>query len=779
MRALALALALLLAPSDVHASGNGTSATGGNASPSSTSDASSTGTSSPSRRDLLKFDARSGLRPWVDPTTPNDKQVYVSSRGGKWDLVMSDEFGIPNRTFKPGEDHLWATVEKPDGVNGALELYSHDMAEVVCDKSDDGNSICYLSMKTIDEVNEITVYNEYTRPPSFQNVTFFYRAAMLQTWNKFCYQGGMIEMRVQLPGAVSKESGNPDYGKSPNARTTANDFYPTWPGLWLMGNLGRAIFSASTQRMWPFSYNQCDERVFPSYNQRISACNPNPGHGLNPFQGRGAPEIDILEGGGVGISSSIQIGPGFPPKYRRPDANLSIDIGYPTCFYSQDCKTPGANLPNVPTEFYAQRKHQTWYAGLRYTGNNFCEPDRNQTQSFAAIAASLKSGIKENRCTAATCPASNDVLSDLGFIDGNASLGHWGVNEKGTCFTTLNGYQGVFLCDPDSQNPLCLSPRNDSTAPTKTMAQFDYQMDAVSGNWPIHNAAYTSFLIYQLEWVTGDEGYIRWMLHGHPIFEIPAESILNVGQDETKSNVMRTFPEEPMYVILNVAVSQNWASHPPNAAAGLPCRGDGKDPVANRICDSFPMYMKIDYIRLYQDTATMAIGCDPATHPTRQWILDHIDEYTDDVNVHIDVNGGARCRTSKDCTIPWSKNLQFQTGFCNSRSVCECSNAYWGGPRCTFQLQLSSSSGEESAYGPPLSVAMVVAGVAFVATMLVVIVFARKRRAQQAARVEREEKNRLRKDADDVYAEKMPLTGADYEELETSKSSGHNPISYL
>lgn len=172
MRALALALALLLAPSAVHASGNGTSATAIGDKPSSTTDGSTTGSSSPSRRDLLKLDARSGLRAWVDPTTPADKQMYVSSRGGKWDLVMSDEFGLLNRTFKPGEDHLWVTLEKPDGVNGALELYSHDMAEVVCDKSDDGDDVCYLSMKTIDEVNVINVYNEYTRPPTFQNVTF-------------------------------------------------------------------------------------------------------------------------------------------------------------------------------------------------------------------------------------------------------------------------------------------------------------------------------------------------------------------------------------------------------------------------------------------------------------------------------------------------------------------------------------------------------------------------------------------------------------------------------
>src|SRR5512145_2534873 len=76
-------------------------------------------------------------------------------------------------------------------------------------------------------------------------------------------------------------------------------FRVTWPGIWMMGNLGRAIFSASTNRMWPFSYDKCEPDVFNPDNQRISACDDNPGYGLNPNQGRGAPEIDLLEGGGL------------------------------------------------------------------------------------------------------------------------------------------------------------------------------------------------------------------------------------------------------------------------------------------------------------------------------------------------------------------------------------------------------------------------------------------------------------------------------------------------
>lgn len=87
---------------------------------------------------------------------------------------MSDEFSNTNRSFKPGEDPIWTSLEKPDGVNGALELYSHNMSSVVCDNSD-GNgteSVCYLQIKVIDEVNNLSIYNMYTRPPAYQNSSF-------------------------------------------------------------------------------------------------------------------------------------------------------------------------------------------------------------------------------------------------------------------------------------------------------------------------------------------------------------------------------------------------------------------------------------------------------------------------------------------------------------------------------------------------------------------------------------------------------------------------------
>src|SRR5688572_5202376 len=115
----------------------------------------------------------------------------------------------------------------------------------------------------------------------FAHESQFYRAAMVQSWNKFCFQGGMVEVRAQLPGAISNASGNPDIAAGPRGHATSKAYYPTWPGIWMMGNLGRAIFTGSTNRMWPFSYNECNDDVFLSSNQRISACDPNPGSGMN------------------------------------------------------------------------------------------------------------------------------------------------------------------------------------------------------------------------------------------------------------------------------------------------------------------------------------------------------------------------------------------------------------------------------------------------------------------------------------------------------------------
>ncbi|KAG2765714.1 hypothetical protein PC129_g25122 [Phytophthora cactorum] len=169
--------------------------------------------------------------------------------------------------------------------------------------------------------------------------------------------------------------------------------------------------------MWPYSYDECDADVFDPSFQRISACEDNPGYGLNPNQGRGAPEIDVLEGGGLAISSSLQIAPGMPEDYRLFPINTSTgDFSY--CLYSYNCLTPGANYIDVPTTYYQQeRGHKSWYQGLRYAANNYCDQNAQDKQDYDTVAASVKKGITENTCAVDTCPASGDVNADLSEID--------------------------------------------------------------------------------------------------------------------------------------------------------------------------------------------------------------------------------------------------------------------------------------------------------------------------------------------------------------------------
>ncbi|GAB9474864.1 Beta-glucan synthesis-associated protein, partial [Globisporangium polare] len=165
--------------------------------------------------------------------------------------------------------------------------------------------------------------------------------------------------------------------------------------------------------------------------------------------------------------------------------------------------------------------------------------------------------------------------------------------------------------------------------------------------------------------------------------------------------------------------------------AGGPCRGDGKDATTNKICDSFPMYMKIDYIRLYQDTSessSMAVGCDPATHPTAQWIADHIASYEDDDNKAIDVSGRAFCTTDDDCTISNNKT-KVTTGSC-VKSRCKCAGSSWSGPRCTNTLStVSGSSTLKDSYGPPWYIALTVSGLTILIS--IVAVFATTRADQK------------------------------------------------
>lgn len=243
---------------------------------------------------------------WIDPDTPIAAHNIKSNlNDDTYNLVFSDEFNIDNRFFYDGYDPKWTAMHKNDYTNFALHFYNSDLA-----KTSNG----FLNITTIVEDVSFT----YQDKDSQSRMTKHYQSGMIQGWNKFCFTGGIIEISAILPGR--------------------SDIGGLWPAMWLLGNLARATYVGSSNNIWPWSYDICNEKL--RHQQLISACNIVNHFDFPSYQGRGAPEIDILEAmAGKGklintpihrpyYSASLQISPGYD-KYRpNPTEEPVYDLWY-------------------------------------------------------------------------------------------------------------------------------------------------------------------------------------------------------------------------------------------------------------------------------------------------------------------------------------------------------------------------------------------------------------------------------------------------------------------
>ncbi|KAF9476639.1 SKN1-domain-containing protein [Pholiota conissans] len=263
------------------------------------------------------------------PASAYSRTSYTPGSSDEYVLVFSDEFNVDGRTFYPGDDPFWEAVDLHYWGTNDLEWY--DPSERMALKLLMlllGKLIAYLFLRqllattqdgslrlTIREVDPINNHN------------MSYMSGMVQSWNKFCFTGGIIEASVTLPGS--------------------NSVSGLWPAVWAMGNLGRAGFGASLDGLWPYTYDSCDVGTLPNQTypgtatppaavqngdpshdgvlsflpgQRLSACtcqgesHPGPVHKNGTYVGRAAPEIDVFEalvnGDGRGqVSLSAQWAP--------------------------------------------------------------------------------------------------------------------------------------------------------------------------------------------------------------------------------------------------------------------------------------------------------------------------------------------------------------------------------------------------------------------------------------------------------------------------------------
>ncbi|KAL0576398.1 hypothetical protein V5O48_005587 [Marasmius crinis-equi] len=413
----------------------------------------------------------------IDSDTPNDARTYTSLEDGtKLELVFSDEFNTDGRTFYPGDDPFWEAADLHYWGTNNLEWYDPEAVTTA-----NGSLKITLSKKVTHGLN--------------------YEGGMIQTWNKFCFTGGLVVASVVLPG-FSNIAG-------------------LWPAVWAMGNLGRAGYGASLEGLWPYSYDACDVGTLQnqtlngeprlatvdgdaqyggvlaySIGQRLSRCtcagesHPGPKHSDGTYVGRAAPEIDMLE---------AQIGSNFE----------AISGGAIAGEVSQSCQFAPFNYK------YEWLKNSNTYTFYNTTGTKF------------------------------------------------------------------NGYSGGVY-------------QQAASAVTRTNQEC-YSME--SG----------CFSVYGFEYKPGyDEGYITWLSDNKKAWTLRGSGL---AADNNVKISARPIPQEPMYLIANLGLSENFG-----------------DVDLQHL--KFPVSMLIDYIRVYQDPKKMNVGCDPKDFPTAAYIAQYPEAYT-------------------------------------------------------------------------------------------------------------------------------------------------------
>lgn len=108
------------------------------------------------------------------------------------------------------------------------------------------------------------------------------------------------------------------------------------------------------------------------------------------------------------------------------------------------------------------------------------------------------------------------------------------------------------------------------------------------------------------------------------------------------------------------------------------------------LCDTLPAVYEIEYVRVWQLPGQHATTCDPASHPTREWIAAHPEDYRfEDMRVPLlPVRpGGAPCESSSECNPPHGECQPYDSENAGAGvfGVCSCLSKEWTGPRCLSQ----------------------------------------------------------------------------------------------
>ncbi|KAL0959642.1 hypothetical protein HGRIS_011344 [Hohenbuehelia grisea] len=136
--------------------------------------------------------------------------------------------------------------------------------------------------------------------------------------------------------------------------------------------------------------------------------------------------------------------------------------------------------------------------------------------------------------------------------------------------------------------------------------------------------------VFGFEYKPGfDDAYITWIANNAISWTLHAAGM---ASDPLVEISARPVPQEPMYIVINLGLSRSF----------------GPVDLDHLI---FPNHMRVDYIRVYQPSDAINIGCSPSGFPTESYIQRHIEAYTNpNLTTWRDDYGGA-----------WPKNRLVET----------------------------------------------------------------------------------------------------------------------
>ncbi|CAL1705207.1 unnamed protein product [Somion occarium] len=176
-----------------------------------------------------------------------------------------------------------------------------------------------------------------------------------------------------------------------------------------------------------------------------------------------------------------------------------------------------------------------------------------------------------------------------------SQTGQWGpFNAQ---YEWFNNSDTLFIADPSKSY---LNPYVGGAFQQATSVVTETNEEAYEGTGNVYS-------VYGIQYKPGfDDAYISWISDGVLAWTLKQPGMAADPRVEINS---RPVPQEPMYLIANLGMSTNFGF------------------VDIEHLD-FPVTMKVDWIRVYQDPDAINIGCDPEDFPTAAYIKEYEEAYT-------------------------------------------------------------------------------------------------------------------------------------------------------